>query len=218
MKLFLDTANLDHIREINSWGVLGGITTNPTLVAKEDPQDWIAHLKEICAIVDGPVSLETITQTTDELIQEGRELAQVAPNAVVKVAMVPEGLAATKVLSDEGIKVNVTLVFSPSQAILAAEAGAFIVSPFLGRIDDISSDGLQVLADICQIYAAQTYDTKVLAASLRHPMHVVEAARMGTDIASMPYEVFRKLPNHPLTDKGLETFLRDWEAISKEKK
>lgn len=218
MNLFLDTANLEQIKEINSWGVLGGITTNPTLVAKEEPEDWIAHLKEICAIVDGPVSLETTTQTTEELIEEGRELAQVAPNAVVKIAMVPEGLGAVKALTDEGIKVNVTLVFSPSQAVLAAEAGAFIVSPFLGRVDDISSDGLVLLSDICQIYAVQDYGTKVLAASLRHPMHVVEAARVGADIASMPHEVFKKLPNHPLTDKGLATFLKDWEAISKEKK
>lgn len=218
MNLFLDTANLEQIKEINSWGVLGGITTNPTLVAKEEPEDWIAHLKEICAIVDGPVSLETTTQTTEELIEEGRELAQVAPNAVVKIAMVPEGLGAVKALTDEGIKVNVTLVFSPSQAVLAAEAGAFIVSPFLGRVDDISSDGLVLLSDICQIYAVQDYGTKVLAASLRHPMHVVEAARVGADIASMPHEVFKKLPNHPLTDKGLATFLKDWESISKEKK
>lgn len=214
MKLFLDTANLEEIREINSWGVLGGMTTNPSLIFKEKPKDWIAHAKEICAIVDGPVSLETTSTTTKELIEEGRELASVAPNAVVKIAMVDYGLGAVKALSDEGIKVNVTLVFSPSQSVLAAEAGAYIVSPFLGRLDDISTDGLVLLADICEIYQMQGYETQVLAASLRHPMHVVEAARLGSDIASMPFKVFKQLVSHPLTDAGLKTFLDDWKALS----
>lgn len=216
MKLFLDTANLDEIREINSWGVLGGMTTNPSLIFKEKPKDWIAHAKEICAIVDGPVSLETTTTSTKELIEEGRELASVAPNAVVKIAMVDYGLGAVRALSDEGIKVNVTLVFSPSQAVLAAEAGAYIASPFLGRLDDISTNGLALLADICEIYQMQGYETQVLAASLRHPIHVVEAARLGSDIASMPYKVFKQLVNHPLTDAGLKTFLDDWKALSAE--
>lgn len=216
MHLYLDTANLEEIREINDWGVLRGITTNPSLIFKEKPTDWIAHAKEICAIVDGLVSLETTTTTTQELIEEGRELAAVAPNAVVKIAMVPYGLGAVKALSDEGIKVNVTLVFSPSQAILAAEAGAYIASPFLGRIDDISGDGLALLADICEIYQMQGYDTQVLAASLRHPMHVVEAARMGAGIASMPYKVFKQLTNHPLTDAGLKAFFDDWKSLSAE--
>lgn len=215
MKLFLDTANLDEIREINDWGVLGGITTNPSLIFKEKPRDWVAHAKEICAIVDGPVSVETTTASTSELIEEGRELASIAPNAVVKIAMVPYGLGAVKALSGEGIKVNVTLVFSPAQAILAAEAGAYIVSPFLGRLDDISSDGMQLLADICQIYDAQGYETQVLAASLRHPMHVVDAARLGSEIASMPYKVFAQLVKHPLTDLGLEAFMKDWETLNK---
>lgn len=217
MKLFLDTANLDEIREINSWGVLGGITTNPSLIFKEKPGDWLAHAKEICSIVDGPVSLETTTRTTAELIDEGRQIASVAPNAVVKIAMVSEGLGAVKALSSEGLKTNVTLVFSPAQAILAAEAGAYFVSPFLGRIDDISSDGMRVLADITEIYDVQGYETKVLAASLRHPMHVVEAARMGADVASMPHKVFRQLVNHPLTDQGLKAFLDDWEALKQSK-
>lgn len=215
MKLFLDTANLDEIREINQWGVLGGITTNPSLIFKEKPRDWIGHVKEICAIVDGPVSVETTTTSTDELIEEGRELATIAPNAVVKIAMVPYGLGAVKALSQEGIKVNVTLVFSPSQAILAAEAGAYIVSPFLGRLDDISSDGMRLLADICGIYDVQGYEAQVLAASLRHPMHVIEAARLGSEIASMPFKVFGQLVKHPLTDAGLKAFMEDWDTLRK---
>lgn len=222
MKLFLDTANLDEIRQINEWGVLGGITTNPSLIAREKPADWLGHAKEICAVVEGPVSLETTTGTTAELIEEGRELASVAPNAVVKIAMVSYGLGAIKALSSEDIKVNVTLVFSASQAILAAEAGAYIVSPFLGRLDDISTDGLQLLSDICEIYQMQKYETQVLAASLRHPIHVVEAAKMGSDIASMPFKIFEQLVKHPLTDAGLKNFLADWKSLSagevKEKK
>lgn len=218
MKLFLDTGNLDHIRTINDWGVLSGVTTNPSLIFKEKPKDWIAHAKEICSIVDGPVSLETTTTTTKELIEEGHELAAVAPNAVVKIAMVPYGLGAVKALSKEGIKVNVTLIFSPAQAILAAEAGAYIVSPFLGRVDDIASDGLNVLADIVHIYDTHEYETQVLAASLRHPMHVVDSAKIGADIASMPYEVFEMLVKHPLTDAGLEKFLSDWESLQGQSK
>lgn len=215
MKLFLDTANLEEIREINDWGVLGGITTNPSLISKERPTDWVAHVKEICSITNGPVSVETTTTTTKELIEEGRELASIAPNAIVKIAMVGYGLGAVKALSAEGIKVNVTLVFSPAQAILVAEAGAYIVSPFLGRIDDISSDGMRVLSDICEIYDVQGYETQVLAASLRHPMHVVEAAKLGAEIASMPHKVFKQLVNHPLTDLGLKVFLEDWESLKK---
>lgn len=213
MKLFLDTANLDEIREINSWGVLRGITTNPSLIAKEKPNDWIAHVKEICAIVDGDVSLETTTTETKDLIEEGRQLASVAPNAVVKVAITEKGLGAIRALSDEGIKVNVTLVFSASQAVLSAEAGAYIISPFLGRLDDISTDGLHLLSDICGIYDVQAYETQVLAASLRHPIHVVEAARMGAEISSMPYKVFSQLVKHPLTDIGLENFFKDWQGL-----
>jgi transaldolase len=211
MKLFLDTASLDEIREAHRWGVLRGVTSNPTLVSKED-HDFLPLMKEICSIVEGDVSVETISDDTDTIVRQGHEIVQIADNAIVKVAMTPNGLAATRILSDEGIRVNMTLVFSPTQAILAAEAGAYIVSPFLGRLDDIATDSLRVLADICEIYAIQGYDTQVLAASLRHPIHVVEAARMGADIATMPFKVFEALVKHPLTDAGFKRFLDDWEA------
>ena len=212
MKLFLDTANLDEIREIKAWGVLGGCTTNPSLLAKEG-KDWELQMKEVCSEVDGPVSLETTSETADELFDEGLRLAGVAPNAVVKVAMTTNGLAAGKRLVDQGVPINVTLVFSPAQAILAAEIGATYVSPFLGRLDDIGADGMGVLSDICEIYEQQDYETMVLAASLRHPMHVIEAARLGADVATMPFDVFTKLVKHPLTDSGLERFLSDWKKL-----
>ncbi len=210
MKLFLDTASLDEINEVNRWGVLRGITTNPTLITKEE-RDFLPLAKEICSIVDGDVSIETASDETETLIKQGHDIAQIADNAIVKIVMTPNGLAAITRLSGEGIKVNVTLVFSPAQAILAAEAGAYIVSPFLGRLDDIATNGLEVLAQVCEIYAAQGYDTQVLAASLRHPIHVVEAARMGADIATMPFKVFEQLVRHPLTDSGFEKFIADWE-------
>ena len=210
MKLFLDTANLDEIREGLRWGVLRGITTNPSLIAKED-QDFLPLVKEICSIVEGDVSVETSGDDTENLIRQARDIAQIADNAVVKIPMSANGLGAVRKVSDEGIKVNVTLCFTASQAILAAEAGAYIVSPFIGRLDDISSDGLRALADICEIYAIQGYDTQVLAASLRHPIHVVEAARIGADIATMPFKVFQSLVKHPLTDAGFKTFTDDWE-------
>jgi transaldolase len=215
MKLFLDTANIEEIREINRWGVLGGVTTNPSLVAKEndDPERvW----KEILTEVDGPISLETTEPEADPMYEEGVRLAQMAPNAVVKVPMTPDGLAAGKRLVGDGIKINVTLVFSPAQAILAAEVGAFIVSPFLGRLDDVAADGMDVLRKICGIYAVQGYETNVLAASLRHPMHVVESALAGADIATMPFAVFKQLVKHPLTDSGLEKFASDWKALQGE--
>ncbi|HXF57500.1 MAG TPA: fructose-6-phosphate aldolase [Actinomycetota bacterium] len=212
MKLFLDTGNLDEIREIKRWGVLSGVTTNPTLLARErtDPE---LQMKAICAEVDGPVSLETTHEKADDIFEEGLKLASIAPNAVVKVAMTPDGLEAGKRLIAEGVSVNVTLVFSPAQAVLAAEIGATYVSPFLGRIDDAGGDGLRVLEDICEIYDVQGYDTLVLASSLRHPVHVVEAARLGADIATMPFEVFSKLVKHPLTDVGLAKFLSDWRGL-----
>jgi transaldolase len=209
MKLFLDTANLDEIREGVRWGVLGGITTNPTLIGKES-SDFLPRVKEICSIVEGDVSIETVGDDPDNLIRQGREIAQIADNAVVKIATTPNGLAATRTLSDDGIKVNMTLNFSATQAILTAEAGGYIVSPFLGRLDDIATDGLRLLSDICEIYAVQGYTTKVLAASLRHPLHVVEAARMGADIATMPFKVFESLVKHPLTDAGFKRFSDDW--------
>jgi transaldolase len=215
LKLFLDTANIEEIREINRWGVLGGVTTNPSLVAKEaDDPDRV--WKEILSEVDGPISLETTELEADAMYRQGVELSQSAPNAVVKVPMTPDGLTAGKRLVGDGIRVNVTLVFSPAQAILAAEIGAYIVSPFLGRIDDVASDGMEALRKICDIYEIQGYETNVLAASLRHPMHIVEAALAGADIATMPYSVFKQLVKHPLTDIGLDKFLQDWKALQDE--
>jgi transaldolase len=212
MRLFLDTASIDEIREINRWGVLRGVTTNPTLVGKGgmDPEDvWRAILEE----VDGDVSLETTEPEEHAMYEEGLRLAKMGSNAVVKVPMTANGLACGRRLVDDGIKINVTLVFSPAQAILAAEIGAYIVSPFIGRIDDGASDGMHALRQICDIYDVQGYDTNVLAASLRHPMHVVDAARAGADIATMPFDVFEKLVKHPLTDLGLERFQADWKKL-----
>ena len=210
MKLFLDTASLDEIHEIIRWGVLRGITTNPTLITKEG-RDFLPLVKEICSIVDGDVSIETASDDTEVLIKQAHDIVQIADNAIVKIAMTPNGLAAIRTLADEGVKVNVTLVFSPAQAILAAEAGAYIVSPFLGRLDDIAVNGLGVLEQISEIYAVQGYETEILAASLRHPGHVVEAARLGADIATMPFKVFSQLIRHPLTDSGFDKFLSDWD-------
>ena len=212
MKLFLDTANLDQIREIRRWGVLGGITTNPSLLSKEG-RPWEQQMRDILDLVEGPVSLETTHIETDDILEEGLKLAAMGSNAVVKVAMTPNGLAAGKRLVDEGIRINVTLVFSPAQAILAAEIGAYIVSPFIGRIDDVAADGMHALRQICEIYEKQGYETQVLAASLRHPMHVVEAGLAGAHIATLPFEVFEKLVKHPLTDLGLEKFLSDWRKL-----
>jgi transaldolase len=217
MRLFLDTADIDEIREINRWGVLSGVTTNPSLVAKQndDPETvW----KEILAEVDGDISLETTELEADAMVEQGIGLAQMAPNAVVKVPMTPDGLTAGKRLMKDGIKINVTLVFSPAQAILAAEIGAYIVSPFIGRIDDMAGDGMHALRQICEIYEVQGYETNVLAASLRHPMHVVEAGLAGADIATMPYAVFKQLVKHPLTDIGLAKFLEDWQSLQTELK
>jgi transaldolase len=215
MKLFLDTANLDEIREIKKWGVLSGTTTNPSLISKEHA-DWELQMKEICAEVEGDVSLETTETDAEAIVEQGKRLAGIAPNVVVKVVMTPAGLEAGKRLVGQGIPINVTLVFSPAQAILAAEIGARYVSPFLGRIDDVASDGMHALAEICEIYAVQDYETQVLAASLRHPMHVVEAARLGADVATMPYDVFTKLVKHPLTDLGLAKFDADWKKLQEE--
>jgi transaldolase len=212
MRLFLDTANIDEIREINRWGVLRGVTTNPTLVSKTH-QEAEAVWKEILAEVDGDVSLETTEPEADAMAEEGRALAQMGPNAVVKVPMTPDGLIAGRRLADEGIRINVTLVFSPAQAILAAEIGAYFVSPFLGRIDDSASDGMHILRQICEIYDVQGYGTQVLAASLRHPMHIGDAALAGAHVATMPYDVFTKLVHHPLTDLGLERFQADWATL-----
>jgi transaldolase len=215
VRLFLDTASIEEIREINRWGVLSGVTTNPTLVAKERGEPG-AVWKEILAEVDGDISLETTETDAGPMYEQGQRLAGMAPNAVVKVPMTPAGLEAGKRLAGEGVRINVTLVFSPAQAILAAEIGAYCVSPFLGRIDDVGADGMKVLRDICELYAVQGYVSNVLAASLRHPMHVVEAALAGADIATMPYDVFTKLVKHPLTDSGMERFLADWRTLQDE--
>ncbi len=214
MKFFLDTANLDEIREIASYGVLDGVTTNPTLVAKEGEQGSFKELiREICEIVNGPVSAEVVSTDVERMIEEARELARIHPNVVVKMPLTEDGIRATKKVSEEGIRVNVTLVFSPTQALLAAKAGATYVSPFVGRLDDISSTGMELVRDIVTIYKNYGYITEVLVASVRHPIHVVEAAKVGAHIATMPYSVFKQLIKHPLTDIGLERFLSDWKKL-----
>ncbi|MGH2540787.1 MAG: fructose-6-phosphate aldolase [Actinomycetota bacterium] len=212
MRLFLDTADIDEIREIHRWGVLSGVTTNPSLVAKEGEDPDIIW-KEILETVPGDISLETTETDADAMYEEGVGLSQMAPNAVVKVPMTPNGMEAGQRLNADGIRINVTLVFSPAQAILAAELGAYIVSPFLGRLDDVGSDGMGMLRTICEIYAVQGYQTNVLAASMRHPMHIIDAGLAGADIATMPFDVFAKLVKHPLTDAGLERFAKDWEQL-----
>ena len=215
MKLFLDTASVEEIRTVAAWGVLGGVTTNPSLLAKEG-DDPDATWKTILAEVEGDVSLEVTALGAEAMEAQGRGLAEMGPNAVVKLPMTPDGLTAATRLGADGIRVNITLVFSAAQAILAAEAQAYCVSPFLGRLDDAASDGMGVLRTICDLYAVQGYQSKVLAASLRHPMHVVEAALAGADIATMPFDVFTKLVKHPLTDIGLERFQTDWDRLQTE--
>jgi transaldolase len=211
MKFFLDTANLEEIRQGISLGVIDGITTNPTLVAKEK-RPFREHILEICKIVkDGVVNAEVVSTDTAGILREAREIASWHPNIVVKIPVIPDGVRALSVLAKEGVRINVTLVFSPSQALIVAKAGAYFVSPFLGRLDDISTDGMTLLREILEIYRAYNFPTQVLAASLRHPLHVVEAARMGAHIGTMPYKVFDQLFKHPLTDRGLEGFLKDWE-------
>ena len=210
MKFFLDTANLNDIREAASFGIADGVTTNPSLIAKEGNVDFKQHIAAICEIVQGPVSAEVTSQDKEGMLREGREYAKIAPNVVIKCPLTREGLKATRTLADEGIRVNVTLCFSAAQAILAAKAGASFISPFLGRLDDIGHNGLFVLQEIIEIYQNYSWKTEVLAASLRHPLHVIEAARMGADIATMPFKVIDQLFNHPLTDKGQAQFLADW--------
>lgn len=210
MKIFLDTANLEEIRRGIALGVVDGVTTNPTLVAKENAP-FRQHILEICDIVkNGIVNAEVVSTDYAGIMREAHEVASWHPNIVVKIPMIPEGVRALSDLSKEGIRVNITLVFSAPQALLVAKAGAYFVSPFLGRLDDIGENGLALLRDIMEIYRVYNYPTQVLAASLRHPMHILEAAKMGSHIATMPYKVFDQLFHHPLTDKGLETFLKDW--------
>ena len=213
MKFFIDTANLDHIREATSWGIIDGVTTNPSLIAKEGG-DFIDTIAEICTIVDGPISAETVHETAEGMVEQGRLLARIHENVVVKVPLNEEGIKATKVLTDEGIRTNVTLCFQSAQAIVAAKAGATFVSPFVGRVDDISGDGIDLIEEIVEIYANYpALETQVLAASIRHPLHLVQAAQAGADVATVPYEVLKKLFNHPLTDSGNEKFTRDWESV-----
>lgn len=210
MKFFIDTANINEIKEAAALGILDGVTTNPSLVAKEG-KDFKKLLGEILALVDGPVSAEVISTDYDGILKEGRELAKIHKNIVVKVPLIKEGLKAVRTLSSENIKTNVTLCFSASQALLAAKAGATYISPFVGRLDDISHDGMELISQIVQIYKNYNYKTEVLVASIRHPLHLVEAALMGADVSTMPFSVIDKLFNHPLTDLGLEKFLSDWQ-------
>ncbi len=214
MKIFVDTANLEEIEQAASWGILDGVTTNPTLLAKEMERTGRGYreiLEEICKLVDGPVSAEVVSTEVEGMFREGLELAEIHENIVVKIPMTPEGLKATKRLRQQGIPINVTLIFSPSQALLAAKAGAAFVSPFVGRIDDKSGDGMEVVSQIVQIFDNYGIGTEIITASVRHPRHVVEAALVGSDIATMPFDVLKKLFEHPLTDIGLEKFLADWE-------
>ena len=214
MKLFIDTANIDEIKEANSLGLIDGVTTNPTLIAREG-KEFMQIVKEICTIVDGPISLEAVNTQSKEMVKEARNLANIHPNAVIKIPMTREGLLATKQLARENIHVNMTLVFSPTQALLAAKAGASYVSPFVGRLDDISHWGMDLVEQILTIYDNYDFETEVIVASVRNPLHVLEAALMGADIATVPFKVIEQLIKHPLSDIGVERFLKDWEKVEK---
>jgi transaldolase len=214
MKIFLDTANLEQIKEVASWGLLDGVTTNPSLVAKEK-QPFEVLIKKICEIVPGPVSVESVSTEAEAMIKESKRLARMADNIVIKIPICLEGLKATKALAEEGIQVNTTLIFSPSQALLAAKAGTRYISPFVGRLDDISHDGLDLVDQIVTILYNYGFESEVIVASIRHPLHFVEAAMMGADIATVPYATLEKLVKHPLTDRGMDTFLKDWKKVKK---
>jgi transaldolase len=211
MRFFLDTANVEHIKEANRMGVICGVTTNPSLIAKEG-RDFNEVIKEITEIVDGPISGEVVSEDAEGMIKEGREIAAIHKNMIVKIPMTVEGLAATKVLASEGIKTNVTLIFSVTQALLAANAGATYVSPFLGRIDDISMDGMDLVRDIAEIFEIHAIETEIIAASVRNPIHVIQAAKAGAHIATVPHSLVMQMVKHPLTDQGLEKFKADWAA------
>jgi transaldolase len=215
MRIFLDTADLEEIREAARWGILSGVTTNPTLISKGQGQG-LSHealIKEIAGIVDGPISAETISLETAGMVEEGRRFAAWHRNVVVKVPSIPNGWAAVKQLKAEGIRTNVTLCFNANQALFAALAGAYIISPFVGRLDDISEDGMQVVRDTVEIYRQQHLETLVLAASIRHPLHIIAAAKAGADIATVPFKVLQQAAKHPLTDSGIENFLKDWQHV-----
>ncbi|MCH7954577.1 MAG: fructose-6-phosphate aldolase [Candidatus Marinimicrobia bacterium] len=212
MKIFLDTANVDEIKEGASWGIVDGVTTNPSLIAKEG-RDFETVIKEICEIVDGPVNAEVVGLKTEEMIAEGRKLRKLHDNICVKIPMTVDGIKAVKVLSEEGTMTNVTLIFSSLQALLAAKAGATFVSPFVGRIDDMAMPGMDLIADISQIYGNYGYETEIIVASIRNPLHVVDSALYGADIATLPMKVLHQMAKHPLTDRGIEQFLKDWESM-----
>jgi transaldolase len=213
MKFFIDTADLNEIKEANDMGVLDGVTTNPSLCAKVGVRDFEGHIAKICEIVAGDVSAEVISTNYAGMMEEGRRLAKIAPNVVVKIPLIKDGIKAIKTFTEEGIKTNCTLCFSPMQALIAAKAGATYISPFVGRLDDISQDGMQLIEDIVLIYDNYMLETEVLAASIRHPMHAVQCAKLGADVATMPLSVIESLLKHPLTDSGLEKFLKDWDKL-----
>ncbi len=215
MKFFIDTANIEEIKEAAKMGMVDGVTTNPSLISKEG-RDFEEVIKEICEIVDGPISAEVIATDTEGMVKEARHLAGIHDNIVVKIPMTVDGLKATRTLTGEGIKTNVTLVFSPLQALMAAKAGATYVSPFVGRLDDLSHEGLLLVEQIVEIYSNYGYDTQIIVASVRNPLHVLDAAMMGADIATIPFNVLGKLAAHPLTDKGLKSFLDDWNKMKKQ--
>jgi len=215
MKFFIDTANIQEIKEAYECGIISGVTTNPSLVAKEGNVTFEERIKEITEIVPGSVSAEVISLDAEGMIKEGRELAKIAPNVTIKVPMTKEGLKAVKTFSAEGIKTNVTLIFNPNQALLAARSGATYVSPFIGRLDDIGQNGLDLISTIAEIFAIHNIETEIIAASVRHPQHVTEAALRGAHIATVPYKVLMQLVNHPLTDQGIEKFLADWNSRNK---
>jgi len=214
MRIFIDTANLKEIKEAADMGLLDGVTTNPSLVAKEGHKNFREMLEKICAIVDGDVSAEVVSVDCEGILKEGRELSKIHKNIVVKVPLIKEGLKAVKIFSEEGIKTNVTLCFSPSQALLAAKAGAYLISPFVGRLDDISYNGMDLIAQIRQIYDNYGYNTQILVASIRHPMHFVDSCMIGADVCTMPFKVIEQLAKHPLTDAGLKKFLDDWKKLN----
>jgi transaldolase len=214
MKFFIDTANIDEIKEAHNMGMVDGVTTNPSLIAKEG-RDFEEIIKEICEIVDGPISAEVISLDTEGMVKEARHLATINDNIVVKIPMTIDGIKATHKLSSEGIKTNVTLVFSPLQALMAAKAGATYVSPFIGRLDDLASEGMLLIEQIVEIYSNYAFDTEIIVASVRHPLHVLDAALIGADIATIPFNVLAKFAAHPMTDKGLKAFLADWEKTKK---
>jgi len=214
MKLFLDTANVEEIKRVNAMGVISGVTTNPTLIAKEG-RDFIQVVKEIAEIVDGPISAEVIGLSSEEMLKEARELAKIHKNIVIKIPMIEEGLKAVKQLASEGIRTNVTLIFSAAQALLAARAGATYVSPFVGRMDDIGNNGMSLIEEVAEIFDIHAIPTEIICASVRTPVHVIEAARAGAHIATVPYKVIQQMLNHPLTEAGIKKFLKDWETMKK---